>query len=166
MCAEMRRTMKKDEKKPKKEFKWLEKLRQKPRTKNKKESDAAQEPTPAAPKKSRTPAFKGKLKKIRPKRIKPAVISGRLSSTGKRVTKMAKTISTFIPRREEKEEPLLDGNVKILPQFCIQTKLIGCFIIPVIMIILLGIVSFTRSSHALNESYESAITQTMNMAKE
>lgn len=158
--------MKKDEKKPKKEFKWLEKLRQKPRTKNKKESDAAQEPTPAAPKKSRTPAFKGKLKKIRPKRIKPAVISGRLSSTGKRVTKMAKTISTFIPRREEKEEPLLDGNVKILPQFCIQTKLIGCFIIPVIMIILLGIVSFTRSSHALNESYESAITQTMNMAKE
>lgn len=34
------------------------------------------------------------------------------------------------------------------------------------MIIALGVVSYTRSSHALNESYEAAVTNTMNMAKE
>lgn len=162
----MRRTMKKDENKPKKEFNWMKKLRQIPQNINNKKSDASQDPTPTAPKNSRTSAFKGKLKKSSTHRVKPAAIPDKLCGTGKRVTQMAKTISTFIPRKEDKEEPLLDGNVKILPQFCIQTKLIGCFIIPVIMIILLGVVSFTRSSQALNESYESAISQTMNMAKE
>lgn len=163
----MRRTMKKDEKKPKKEFKWMEKLRQKPGKKATKKSDASHDPKPTAPKNSRTSALKRKLKKSPAQRVKPAAaIPGKLSGTGKRVIRMVKTIPTLIPRKEAKEEPLLDGSVKILPQFCIQTKLIGCFIIPVIMIILLGVVSYTRSSHALNESYESAVSQTMNMAKE
>lgn len=75
-------------------------------------------------------------------------------------------IFSLLPQKKDKNAPLLDGNVKILPQFCIQTKLIGCFIIPVIMIIILGVVSYSRSSSALNENYEAAVSQTMNMAKE
>lgn len=66
----------------------------------------------------------------------------------------------------EKDAPLLDGNVKVLPQFCIQTKLIGCYLIPVMLIVILGIVSYSRSSGALNSNYEAAVSQTMNMANE
>ncbi|MCI8365254.1 MAG: hypothetical protein HFG34_09960 [Eubacterium sp.] len=75
-------------------------------------------------------------------------------------------IFSLLPQKKDKNAPLLDGNVKILPQFCIQTKLIGCFIIPVIMIIILGVVSYSRSSSALNVNYEAAVSQTMNMANE
>ncbi len=85
---------------------------------------------------------------------------------GKQIVKLVKIIPTLIPQKQPEDAPLLDGNVKILPQFCIQTKLIGCFIIPVVMIVILGIVSYTKSSSALNENYESAVSQTMNMAQE
>lgn len=85
---------------------------------------------------------------------------------GRQILRLAKIIPTLLPQKEQEDAPLLDGNVKILPQFCIQTKLIGCFIIPVIMIIVLGVVSYSRSSNALNENYEAAVSQTMNMAKE
>lgn len=85
---------------------------------------------------------------------------------GRQILRLVKIIPTLLPQKTQKDAPLLDGNVKILPQFCIQTKLIGCFIIPVIMIIVLGVVSYSRSSSALNENYEAAVSQTMNMAKE
>lgn len=85
---------------------------------------------------------------------------------GRQIQRLAEVIASNIPQKTEADAPLLDGNVKILPQFCIQTKLIGCFIIPVIMIIVLGVVSYSRSSGALNENYESAVSQTMNMATE
>lgn len=82
------------------------------------------------------------------------------------ILRLFRNIFSLFPQKKDKNAPLLDGNVKILPQFCIQTKLIGCFIIPVIMIIILGVVSYSRSSSALNENYEAAVSQTMNMAKE
>ncbi len=85
---------------------------------------------------------------------------------GKQIVKLVKIIPTLIPQKLDEDAPLLDGNVKILPQFCIQTKLIGCFIIPVVMIVVLGVVSYTKSSGALNENYESAVSQTMNMTQE
>ena len=172
--------MKKDEKKQKKEFKWkeikwMEKLRQAPKTKKTTESDAAGEQKTSGSKPKRLNKLHKLHKKTadtthkkaadRPEKPAAAII-GRLSAAGKRMARMAKTIPLPFSRSDDEDGPLLDGNVKILPQFCIQTKLIGCFIIPVIMIILLGVVSYTRSSKALNESYESAITQTMNMAKE
>lgn len=98
---------------------------------------------------------------------KPVVlVLEKAKSAGSFLMRLIKLIPTLIPKKEEKDAPLLDGNVKILPQFCIQTKLIGCFIIPVIMIIVLGVVSYSRSSGALNENYEAAVSQTMNMAKE
>ncbi len=85
---------------------------------------------------------------------------------GEQIVKLIKIIPTLIPQKLDEDAPLLDGNVKILPQFCIQTKLIGCFTIPVIMIVVLGVVSYTKSSGALNQNYEAAVSQTMNMAKE
>lgn len=95
-----------------------------------------------------------------------AIVWDKLKFVGRQLLRLIRIIPTLIPRKADKDAPLLDGNVKILPQFCIQTKLIGCFIIPVIMIIALGIVSYTKSSGALNENYEAAVSQTMNMAKE
>lgn len=94
------------------------------------------------------------------------LILGKAKPAGAFVVRLIRIIPTLIPQKSEKDAPLLDGNVKVLPQFCIQTKLIGCFIIPVIMIIVLGVVSYSRSSGALNENYEAAVSQTMNMAKE
>lgn len=103
-------------------------------------------------------------KKPLPKPV--ALVSEKAKPAGAFIMRLIRSISTLIPKKAEKDAPLLDGNVKILPQFCIQTKLIGCFIIPVIMIIILGVVSYSRSSGALNENYEAAVSQTMNMAKE
>lgn len=175
--------MKKDEKKQKKEFKWkeikwMEKLRQAPKTKKAEKPDAAgnkgeQKTSGSKPKRlnklhkphKKTAGNTDKKAAGRPKKTASA-ITGRLAAAGKRIVRMAKNIPLPVFRNDDEDGPLLDGSVKILPQFCIQTKLIGCFIIPVIMIILLGVVSYTRSSQALNESYESAISQTMNMAKE
>lgn len=74
--------------------------------------------------------------------------------------------TTRFKRKSRTEAPMPNGNIKILPQFCIQTKLIGCFIIPVILIIVLGVVSYSRSAGALNENYETAVSQTINMAGE
>lgn len=114
---------------------------------------------------------KEKKKKIHSKRPgtlpKPvAFVWEKAKWLGRHIIRLAKLLPTLLPRKAEKDAPLLDGNVKILPQFCIRTKLIGCFIIPVIMIIILGIVSYSRSSGALNDNYEAAVSQTMNMAKE
>ncbi|MCM1245899.1 MAG: methyl-accepting chemotaxis protein [Roseburia sp.] len=95
-----------------------------------------------------------------------AFVLEKAKTAGAFLLRLIRLIPTLLPRKAEKDAPLLDGNVKILPQFCIQTKLIGCFIIPVIMIIILGVVSYSRSSGALNENYEAAVSQTMNMAKE
>lgn len=112
-----------------------------------------------------------KTKKIhsrRPGRLpKPvAFVWEKVKWLGRQIGRLVKLLLTLFPEKAEKDAPLLDGNVKILPQFCIRTKLIGCFIIPVIMIIILGIVSYSRSSDALNDNYEAAVSQTMNMAKE
>lgn len=82
------------------------------------------------------------------------------------MNKIVTKIKKLFPHKKDKNAPLPDSNIKVLPQFCIQTKLISCFIIPVIMIIILGVVSYVRFSSALNENYETAVSQTMNMAKE
>lgn len=95
-----------------------------------------------------------------------ALILEKAAWLGGHILRLGKILPTLLPKKSDKNAPLLDGNVKILPQFCIRTKLIGCFIIPVIMIIILGIVSYSRSSGALNDNYEAAVSQTMNMAKE
>ncbi len=95
-----------------------------------------------------------------------AWIWDKLKWLGTQIVTLAKIIPTLIPQKTDEDAPLLDGNVKVLPQFCIQTKLIGAYIIPVIMIVVLGVVSYTKSSGALNENYESAVSQTMNMANE
>lgn len=90
----------------------------------------------------------------------------KLKWLGRQILKLIRIIPTLFPKKSEKDAPLLDGNVKVLPQFCIQTKLIGCYLIPVMLIVILGIVSYSRSSGALNDNYESAVSQTMNMANE
>lgn len=104
---------------------------------------------------------------VRKKRRLPiSFLKTRTVAIRKNILRLLRNIFSLFPQKKDKNAPLLDGNVKILPQFCIQTKLIGCFIIPVIMIIILGVVSYSRSSSALNENYEAAVSQTMNMAKE
>ena len=120
-----------------------------------------------------------KMKREKPKRqSKPKNPSGKklpkpvsviwewLKWLGRQILKLIRIIPTLLPKKSEKDAPLLDGNVKVLPQFCIQTKLIGCYLIPVMLIVILGIVSYSRSSGALNSNYESAVSQTMNMANE
>ena len=120
-----------------------------------------------------------KMKREKPKRqSKPKNPSGKklpkpvsvvwewLKWLGRQILKLIRIIPTIFPKKSEKDAPLLDGNVKVLPQFCIQTKLIGCYLIPVMLIVILGIVSYSRSSGALNSNYESAVSQTMNMANE
>lgn len=90
----------------------------------------------------------------------------KLKWLGRQIASLIRIIPTLLPKKSAKDAPLLDGNVKVLPQFCIQTKLIGCYLIPVMLIVILGIVSYSRSSGALNDNYESAVSQTMNMANE
>ena len=90
----------------------------------------------------------------------------KLKWLGRQIASLIRIIPTLLPKKSAKDAPLLDGNVKVLPQFCIQTKLISCYLIPVMLIVILGIVSYSRSSGALNDNYESAVSQTMNMANE
>ena len=75
-------------------------------------------------------------------------------------------LKIFLPQKTDKNAPLLDSSVKVQPLFCIQTKLIGCFVIPVIMIIILGVTSFSKASTALTTNYEAAVTQSISMTKE
>ena len=133
-------------------------------------------PTPKE-KKPKKEAHMPKIKREKPKR-KPKNTSGKklpkpvsvvwewLKWLGRQILKLIRIIPTLFPKKSEKDAPLLDGNVKVLPQFCIQTKLIGCYLIPVMLIVILGIVSYSRSSGALNSNYEAAVSQTMNMANE
>ena len=124
-------------------------------------------------KEARMPKIKREKPKRRPKNPsgkklpKPVSVVGEwLKWLGRQILKLIRIIPTLFPKKSEKDAPLLDGNVKVLPQFCIQTKLIGCYLIPVMLIVILGIVSYSRSSGALNDNYESAVSQTMNMANE
>ncbi len=93
-------------------------------------------------------------------------VRNKMKWLGRQIVKSIRIIPTLLPKKSVKDAPLLNGNVKVLPQFCIQTKLIGCYLIPVMLIVILGIVSYSRSSRALNSNYESAVSQTMNMANE
>lgn len=124
-------------------------------------------------KEARMPKIKREKPKRKPKNPsgkklpKPVSVVGEwLKWLGRQILKLIRIIPTLFPKKSEKDAPLLDGNVKVLPQFCIQTKLIGCYLIPVMLIVILGIVSYSRSSGALNDNYESAVSQTMNMANE
>lgn len=124
-------------------------------------------------KEARMPKIKREKPKRKPKNPsgkklpKPVSVVGEwLKWLGRQILKLIRIIPTLFPKKSEKDAPLLDGNVKVLPQFCIQTKLIGCYLIPVMLIVILGIVSYSRSSSALNDNYESAVSQTMNMANE
>lgn len=80
--------------------------------------------------------------------------------------KFISKLKIFLPNKEDVSKPLLDGTVKVQRIFCIHTKLIGCFIIPVVMIVLLGIISYSRASSALVTNYEGAVTQSISMTKE
>ena len=124
-------------------------------------------------KEARMPKIKREKPKRKPKNPsvkklpKPvSVVWEWLKWLGRQILKLIRIIPTLFPKKSEKDAPLLDGNVKVLPQFCIQTKLIGCYLIPVMLIVILGIVSYSRSSGALNSNYEAAVSQTMNMANE
>lgn len=141
------------------ELKWRNTMSEDNNVKKKKKMKIKKIKLPSIPKiKLRKPS--GTL----PKPV--AFVCDKLAFAKRRISPLFQKITARFPKKSDADAPLLNGDVKILPQFCIQTKLIGCFIVPVIMIITLGIVSYTRSSHALNESYESAVTQTMKMAKE
>lgn len=75
-------------------------------------------------------------------------------------------LKNLFPQKRDKDAPLLDGTVKVKKLFCIHTKLLGCFVIPVVLIVILGIISYTRSSDALVTNYESAVNQSLSMTKE
>lgn len=182
----MKRKISTDEKKKSSKLSPLtEKLKKKKASSSKKEhvkKDKPEKTKSKRPKKEHTRREKATQKhKVKLPR-KPIRSAGSLSSkqlpkpiaflwdkcklAGKQMIRLVKMLPTLIPQKADEDAPLLDGNVKILPQFCIQTKLIGCYIIPVLLIIVLGVVSYSRSSSALNENYEAAVSQTMNMAKE
>ena len=140
-----------------------------------------EKPIPTPKEKPKKEANMPKIKREKPKRQpksknqnpsvkklpKPvSIVWEWLKWLGRQILKLIRIIPTLFPKKSEKDAPLLDGNVKVLPQFCIQTKLIGCYLIPVMLIVILGIVSYSRSSGALNSNYEAAVSQTMNMANE
>lgn len=149
------------EKKPKAEKQKSKKIKTVKKEKPKKE---ARMPKMKREKPKRQPKSKNPSGKKLPKPV--SVVWEWLKWLGRQILKLIRIIPTLLPKKSEKDAPLLDGNVKVLPQFCIQTKLIGCYLIPVMLIVILGIVSYSRSSGALNSNYESAVSQTMNMANE
>lgn len=147
----------------------------KPKTEKPKNNKIKKEKKEKPKKEARMPKIKREKPKRQPKPKNPSgkklpkpvsVVWEWLKWLGRQLMKLIRIIPTLLPKKSEKDAPLLDGNVKVLPQFCIQTKLIGCYLIPVMLIVILGIVSYSRSSGALNSNYESAVSQTMNMANE
>ena len=143
------------------------KKKEKPiRTPKEKQKKEAHMPKIKREKPKRQPKSKNQNPSVK-KLPKPvSVVWEWLKWLGRQILKLICIIPTLFPKKSEKDAPLLDGNVKVLPQFCIQTKLIGCYLIPVMLIVILGIVSYSRSSGALNSNYEAAVSQTMNMANE
>lgn len=143
------------------------KKKEKPiRTPKEKQKKEAHMPKIKREKPKRQPKSKNQNPSVK-KLPKPvSVVWEWLKWLGRQILKLIRIIPTLFPKKSEKDAPLLDGNVKVLPQFCIQTKLIGCYLIPVMLIVILGIVSYSRSSGALNSNYEAAVSQTMNMANE
>lgn len=65
-------------------------------------------------------------------------------------------------KRESKDKVKSTNSNKII--FGIRTKLIGCFCIPVILIIILGIVSFVKSSKESIQTYEKSIVTSLSVA--
>ena len=147
------------EKKPKAEKQKSKKIKTAKKEKPKKEARMPKIKREKPKRKPKNPSVKKLPKPV-------SVVWEWLKWLGRQILKLIRIIPTLFPKKSEKDAPLLDGNVKVLPQFCIQTKLIGCYLIPVMLIVILGIVSYSRSSGALNDNYESAVSQTMNMANE
>ena len=105
-----------------------------------------EKPIPTPKEKPKKEARMPKIKREKPKRKPVSVVWEWLKWLGRQILKLIRIIPTLFPKKSEKDAPLLDGNVKVLPQFCIQTKLIGCYLIPVMLIVILVIVSYSRSS--------------------
>ncbi|MBO5173837.1 MAG: methyl-accepting chemotaxis protein [Eubacterium sp.] len=147
------------EKKPKAEKQKSKKIKTVKKEKPKKEARMPKIKREKPKRKPKNPSVKKLPKPV-------SVVWEWLKWLGRQILKLIRIIPTLFPKKSEKDAPLLDGNVKVLPQFCIQTKLIGCYLIPVMLIVILGIVSYSRSSGALNSNYEAAVSQTMNMANE
>ncbi len=78
---------------------------------------------------------------------------------------MGKSFTKFI--KKTKEEDRKRGSMKLLQGLnSIRTKLILAFLVPVLLIIILGVLSYSRSSKGLIESYESSTMSNMaNIAK-
>ncbi|WP_026835926.1 methyl-accepting chemotaxis protein [Eubacterium xylanophilum] len=115
-------------------------------------------------KKSQAPETKVKDSKTSPKT--KAKFKEVLTTVGSKIVGLCKLIPTLIPNKEDENAPLLDSSFKVLPQFCIQTKLIAAYSVPIILIIVLGIVSYISASSALIGNYEGAVSQTMSTAKD
>lgn len=78
---------------------------------------------------------------------------------------VGKTITTYFNKRKKAEKK--HDSRKLLQRLnSIRAKLILAFLVPVILIIVLGVLSYSRSSKGLIESYESSTMSNMsNMAK-
>ena len=117
--------------------------------------------------KVKTPKVK-KPKVSTPKEKKPRTTPSFIKKVGAFFVKLGKLINKLYRKATKVEgvQGLPGEDVKVAPIFTIQTKLIGAFVIPVMLIILLGVISFSRASSALIGNYEDSVSQSIDMTKQ
>ncbi len=98
---------------------------------------------------------KGKVDEIQ---IPEAVVQPNLRISGKE--KFSGKIKRTTPSSERRQG--LDLKLIIKKMNSIRAKLIIAFLVPVVLIIVLGVLSYSKSSKGLIESYESSTMSTMN----
>lgn len=80
-------------------------------------------------------------------------------------TEMKKTVKTEKRKTEEAEKKKKDKKSGIM-LFSIQNKIVICFLIPILFMIIIGISSYQKSAEGLSEKFQESTIQTINMAKE
>ncbi len=78
--------------------------------------------------------------------------------------RIVQSIPGFFSGAYKEQQKHLDSNYTVLPMFCIQAKLTGSFLVPLILIILLGVFSYNYTSATLTRNYDAAVIQNMNTA--
>lgn len=107
--------------------------------------------------------FKGKVKQKKEKTLKDKKIKNK---EGKPAVKEAKTGSKIKPLKKEKTKKDKSAEKSGLMLFSIRNKIVICFLIPILFMIIIGISSYQKSAEGLSEKFQESTVQTINMAQD
>ncbi len=105
-----------------------------------------------------------------PKVKKPKVPKAKKEKKEKQATQDKKKI-TFpkvnLPQKKQTEnEEIKPGKQQKFMLFSIRNKIVACFLIPIVFMIVIGVSAYQKAADGMSEKFKESTTQTMNMAND